>query len=29
MKAVYLIKTSVQFVNGFDSFKYGKHIFQF
>ena len=22
-------KKSVQFVNGFDSFKYGKHIFQF
>ena len=28
MKAVYLIKR-VQFVNGFDSFKYGKHIFQY
>ena len=28
MKAVCLIK-SVQFVNGFDSFKQGIHIFQF
>ena len=29
LRAVCLIKKSVQFVNGFDSFKYGIHIFQF
>ena len=29
VKAVYLTKKSGQFANGFDSFKYGVHIFQF